>query len=242
MSNKPYVLSLAGFDPSAGAGVLADIKTFELLNCNGLGVITCNTIQNESEFIGLIAVDENLITKQLEILFERYLVKVVKIGMVASFQQLKFLTNLLRSLNNDIKIIWDPILETSSGYKIHEDIKGMDIQDVFEKLYLITPNPKEENMLCVAKAVKPFGINVLLKSVKQSNEGVTDKLITNQSELDFVHTAGGTDRHGTGCFFSSAIAALLASGQSLELACKMAGRMMTHYRISAWDFDPKTIN
>ena len=236
------MLSLAGFDPSAGAGVLADIKTFELHNCNGLGVITCNTIQNESEFIGLTPIVDKLITNQLEILFERYIVDVVKIGMVSSFQQLKFLINTLRSLNNEIKIIWDPILETSSGFKIHDVVEGHDIQEIIKRIYLITPNPKEEKLLCVAEAVKSLGINVLLKSVKQTDQGVTDKLITNLSELEFNHKAGGEDRHGTGCFLSSTIAALLANGQNLESACEKAGKMMTHYRISAWDFDPKLIN
>jgi hydroxymethylpyrimidine/phosphomethylpyrimidine kinase len=83
-SGRPYVLSIAGFDPSGGAGLLADIKTFELHRVQGMGVCTSLTFQNENEFEGLVWIEMPEIKKQLDILFKKYFFDYVKIGLIKS--------------------------------------------------------------------------------------------------------------------------------------------------------------
>ena len=137
------VLSVAGFDPSAGAGVLADIKTFQTFDCHGLAVITCQTIQHEGDFKGLLEVDEKIIESQIRLLFDRYDIQVVKVGMVVSFDQLKRIIDLIRSLNKEVRFVWDPILETSTGFKVHSPLEIKKCFDLFGAKDLITPNKFE---------------------------------------------------------------------------------------------------
>ena len=71
MNKQNYILTIAGFDPSGGAGILADIKTFEQHKCIGMGVQTANTIQTENEFLSVNWIDENVVLKQLEMLLSK---------------------------------------------------------------------------------------------------------------------------------------------------------------------------
>ena len=82
MSKRPYILSIAGFDPSNGAGFVADVKTFEALKCYGLSVCTANTIQNDVEFTNCYWTPIDIIKKQIEILFNRFKIDVVKICLL----------------------------------------------------------------------------------------------------------------------------------------------------------------
>ena len=90
MSKKvPFVLSIAGFDPSAGAGVLADVKTFEQHRVYGFAINTGNTIQTENKFFEMQWTDLAFVLKSLEKLFNNYTIKAVKIGIVPSLEYLK---------------------------------------------------------------------------------------------------------------------------------------------------------
>ena len=87
-SNRPYCLSIAGFDPTAGAGVLADIKTFETLDVYGMGIITSNTLQTDTLFIHVDWIDIETIKKQLKTLLNTYDFKTMKIGLIKDFNTL----------------------------------------------------------------------------------------------------------------------------------------------------------
>ena len=82
MSNRPNILSIAGFDPSGGAGAIADMKTFEQHKLQGLSVITANTIQTEDKFESLNWIDEEVLFCQLNLLLDRYSIRYAKIGLV----------------------------------------------------------------------------------------------------------------------------------------------------------------
>ena len=87
--SRPFVLTIAGFDPSGGAGVLADAKTFEQHRVYGFAVNTGNTIQTENEFYEMQWTDIDFILKSLDKLLQNYTVKAVKIGIVPSLDYLK---------------------------------------------------------------------------------------------------------------------------------------------------------
>src|SRR5690606_29234163 len=116
MKKRPYILSVAGFDPSGGAGILADIKTFEAYKTIGLGVSTALTYQTEDSFLGLDWQSEKQIDMQLEPLLKRYPIKFAKIGLVESLKSLSQIIEVLKHYNPGMKIIWDPILKASAGF------------------------------------------------------------------------------------------------------------------------------
>ena len=120
--NRPYVLSIAGYDPCGGAGVLADIKTFETIGVYGLAVTTGITYQNDHKFAGVHWLSKKKIKNQLYPLLEAYKVEYVKIGLIESLEVQSEVIELLLGYNNDIKIIWDPILKASAGFSFHKKI------------------------------------------------------------------------------------------------------------------------
>src|ERR1035437_1980671 len=119
---RPCVLSIAGFDPSGGAGVLADIKTFEQHKVLGMGVVTGLTFQNDSEFDGVKWVEIDDILKQIEILPKKFKFEFVKIGMIKDVQTLETIISNLKSKIQNPKLIWDPILKASAGFEIHKNL------------------------------------------------------------------------------------------------------------------------
>jgi hydroxymethylpyrimidine/phosphomethylpyrimidine kinase len=87
--NRPFVVSIAGFDPTAGAGVLTDIKTFEQHRVYGFAITTANTIQTENQFLSIQWTDIAFVLRSIEELFKNYPIKAVKIGIVPSLAYLQ---------------------------------------------------------------------------------------------------------------------------------------------------------
>lgn len=218
-TNKPFVLSIAGFDPSAGAGVLADIKTMEQCGVYGFGVNSANTFQNENEFDGVEWVSFESIQKQLVPLFRKYNIQVVKIGLIENLEILLKVCAFLKAQNATIKIIWDPILSASAGFSFHSNIQQRQLDEVLQLVYLITPNQPEYAQLGSLK-----GVNVLLKGGHAEKKD--DVLVVQSGEEKIIKGSETVlkPKHGSGCVLSSAIASYLAFGFSLEDACKQAKR------------------
>ena len=105
----PFVLSIAGFDPSSGAGIGADLKTFEATGSYGLGVCSALTFQNEDTFTGVHWTAWEDIKKQCDLLLQKYNVEFLKIGLIESFEILDRLLDYLLDQDKRLKIIWDPI-------------------------------------------------------------------------------------------------------------------------------------
>ena len=95
--NRPFVLTLAGFDPSAGAGILADIKTFEQLKTYGIAIPTAYTIQTENQFVEMEWVTIEKVVFQIELFLKAYRINAIKIGIVSSLSDLKFI---IQNMNN----------------------------------------------------------------------------------------------------------------------------------------------
>jgi hydroxymethylpyrimidine/phosphomethylpyrimidine kinase len=232
---RPFVLSIAGFDPSGGAGILADIKTFEMHQTCGLGVCTSVTFQNEHEFQGVEWLPFNSIQKQLDILFRKYNIDVVKIGLIESFFVLNGLLDHLLKFNPDVKIIWDPVLTASAGFDFHPHPDQSLLLPALTKICLVTPNLAEATRLAAGKdALTSAGAlnrycNVYVKG-GHSDSDADDFLFcsSNAYRIEGKKIKNG-EKHGSGCVLSSAIAANLANGMTLLESCEKAKIYMSHF-------------
>ncbi|MBL4653442.1 MAG: hydroxymethylpyrimidine/phosphomethylpyrimidine kinase [Flavobacteriales bacterium] len=230
MNPRPKILSIAGFDPSGGAGVLADVKTFEQHKVLGMGISTANTIQNENEFIAVNWIDETQIFSQLEILIKKHTFQFVKIGLVPNLQ---FLIEVLNRLcSGGTKIIWDPILSSSSGFDFKHDLS--ELNTVLKKIFLITPNwnetktlSAEEEAMRGAKKLSKL-TKVYLKGGHNSEQRGKDFLFTNGKVFPFNPKGKKvSEKHGSGCVFSSALAANLTKGYPIVKACLQSKEYVT---------------
>jgi hydroxymethylpyrimidine/phosphomethylpyrimidine kinase len=227
---RPYVLSIAGFDPSGGAGILADVKTFEANHAYGLGVCTAITYQDESSFSGLSWISLEEIIRQTDTVLKKYKPDCIKIGLIESLPVLLKLIHHIRKHLPTVRIIWDPILKASAGFDFHSQIDLPVFRDICSELFLITPNIPEAVELGEAGAAEmnaaeiSKACNVFLKGGHRADKTGEDLLfLTNGKRI----TYGGRpksiyQKHGTGCILSSAIAARLAKGADLEKACLLA--------------------
>ncbi len=222
MRKRPKILSIAGFDPSGGAGVLADIKTFEQHKCQGFAVCTANTIQNESEFISPNWVERGVILDQLNTLLKQHHFVWIKVGLIKDFEFLIELTELANLTQS--KIIWDPVLSTSSSFDFKHDLSSL--RKVLSRVFLITPNWNEvkilsgkEDALKGAEELAKY-TKVYLKGGHNSSSPGKDYLFDQGIIKPLApKTTNATEKHGSGCIFSSALTANLSLGFSLHKAC-----------------------
>ena len=239
-AGRPIVLSVAGLDPSGGAGLLADIKTFEEHKVCGLGICSAQTIQTEDEFISVRWEDENEILKAVGLMLSKYDVKAVKIGIVENIARLKTLVGFIHEKNPAIRIVWDTVIKSSSGFdfwtgEMNEEI----LKEVLMKLFLITPNYNEAAMLVpslsakeAAKALSSY-CNVLLKGGHNEGEVGVDYLYSkNKVEILKPIISTASAKHGSGCVMSSAIAANLALGHDLNTSCTKAKQYIERFLTS----------
>ncbi len=222
---RPIVLSIAGFDPSGGAGILSDIKTFEQHKVLGMGVVTSLTFQNDSDFDGVKWIETNEIIKQIDVLTRKFTFQFVKIGMVESLETLEAALSILKT--QDSRLIWDPILKTSSGFDIHKNFEKEKLISIIKKIYLITPNTYEIKILSGekdemegAKKLSQY-CNVFLKGGHSEKNKGKDFLFTTEGRVFPFRPKKLSEyrKHGSGCILSSAITANLANGLSLQRTC-----------------------
>ena len=232
MSKKnTYILSIAGFDPSGGAGVLADVKTFEQHACMGMAVQTANTVQTESDFKSVNWIDEGLVLAQLDCLLSAYKFKYVKIGLIPNLAFLKMAIEKCKTANPKVKIIWDPVLPVSAGFEFKIDLG--ELNNILKDVYLITPNWNEvqkmsgfDEAIEGAKKLSAL-VKVYLKGGHNETDLGKDYLFDNNEQQTFNPKARNKtyyEKHGSGCILSSAIAANLTQGYPLQKSCLKSKR------------------
>ncbi len=226
--DKPYVLSIAGFDPSAGAGILADIKTFERNGVYGLGVISALTWQNDIEFEKVEWVDVSKVISQVEVLLRRFDVRYIKIGLIENIDVLQQLVIFLNGNIDEAVIVYDPILKTSSGFDFH-NIAPEQFRQMINGVYCITPNIPEANKLFGEDDLQTNLenaselVNIYLKGGHGSASTVTDLLFTSNHTYAFPNDRlPKGEKHGSGCVLSSALTAQLALGNEIDIAAEKA--------------------
>lgn len=229
-ASRKYVLSIAGFDPSGGAGVLADIKTFESNKVNGLGVISANTFQNDNEFSRVDWIPVEKIIEQISILQKRFQFEYVKIGLIENLETLARIIEHFKPQTSNFKLVWDPILKASAGFEFHKTIDKTLLEKICKEIYLITPNVPEALLLGVnkdatgnAQQLSKF-CHVFLKGGHSENKIGYDTLFLKEGkQFSFRPKLKGIfTKHGSGCVLSSAITANLAKGENLHRACLKA--------------------
>ncbi|MBI5894396.1 MAG: bifunctional hydroxymethylpyrimidine kinase/phosphomethylpyrimidine kinase [Deltaproteobacteria bacterium] len=186
------VLTIAGSDPSGGAGIQRDLKTFAEFNCNGLSVITALTAQNSKKVNGVLPVTASFVKKQIETLFEEYKIDALKTGMLAAEDIVKTLAQIFKNKKQK-NIVIDTVFVSTSGYPLLEKkgIKRLK-DDLIPFAEIVTPNIYEafilsgvkikdiEDMHLAAERIKKLGCNAVLvkgghlkevKSQKHALEG-----------------------------------------------------------------------
>ncbi len=240
MTNKrPNVLTIAGFDPSAGAGVLADVKTFENIGAYGFAVTTSITYQNENKFGDVKWLSIKQIKNQIYPILELHKIEFVKVGLIEDFKTLSAIIELLKAHNPTIKIIWDPILRASAGFDFHQKIPKKQLKYILKNIYLITPNwneiqplSNEKDPIIGAEKLAQY-CSVYLKGGHNIETPATDILFIEDS-IDIFHPTKITtlEKHGSGCVLSSAITGYLAQGNTLYHACELAKEYTYQFLIS----------
>jgi hydroxymethylpyrimidine/phosphomethylpyrimidine kinase len=231
----PIVLTIAGFDPSSGAGVTADIKTIAAHMCYGVSAITALTIQSTAGVRGVVPVDPKLLAHTLEELQRDVKVSAVHIGMLGSSEVVSQVADFLKDarLKN---VVLDPVFESSSGAALLDE-PGVElmIQGLLPLADVITPNVDEAaaqtglevrdpaQMKLAAARLHEMGAKSVVVTGGHLSQAI-DLLSVNGDQVQ-TYRADRVDSphtHGTGCALSTAIACQLAKGQSLPMAVLLA--------------------
>ncbi|MFW2135672.1 hydroxymethylpyrimidine/phosphomethylpyrimidine kinase [Chryseobacterium sp. TY4] len=232
-SERPFVLSVAGFDPCGGAGILADVKTFEQHQVQGLAVMTANTLQTENHVFSVrwIAIEDVL--KSIKALLDFYRIKAVKIGVVPNSNYLKSIVDVLNMSSSKPIIVWDSVLKSSSGKTFFNEKDIHNVKEILPHFDLITPNFLEFEYLKSMKILnenQKMPCNVLLKGGHRKDAEGSDILFTENEIFDIKpKTEKVFQKHGSGCVLSSAIAANLSLGNTMKQACTEAKNYMENY-------------
>lgn len=238
----PNVLSIAGSDPSGGAGVQADLKTFAALRCHGMAALTALTAQNTRGVSGVHVPPPEFVAAQIDAIFADVRVDAVKIGMLASGAIVEAVADRLRA-HDARNIVLDPVLVATSGDSLGApDVVDAMKRHLFPLAAVVTPNAPEAVRLCegappadvagleaLARRLQALGPRaVLVKGGHLAGEQAEDVLFDGAS-VRVLRAARVATRntHGTGCTLSSAIAAHLAHGLDLAQACEAAKTYLT---------------
>ncbi|TXE07931.1 hydroxymethylpyrimidine/phosphomethylpyrimidine kinase [Gelidibacter salicanalis] len=230
MSKHKFILTIAGHDPSGGAGITSDIKAFEAHGVYALSVCTAVTVQNDIKFKSCSWVTTDIVMAQIDILFEQFEILVVKIGIIESWQSLLLVLEKLHAHNPEIKVVLDPILTASAGFDFHSNEEQSVLDNIWQLCYIITPNYDEiQNLypeMTIEETLNHISnlTNVYLKGGHRAYKKGWDELYHSSIVVVNIppNTAEVFEKHGSGCVFSSALASNIALEIELEDACRNA--------------------
>lgn len=243
----PIVLTLAGSDPSAGAGIQADLKTIHACGGYATTVITALTVQNTLGVQAVEAVSADLVRQQAQALLSDMPPAAVKIGMLANQENVEVVIELVKTLS--APVVLDTVLVSSSGHPLLEpEAIERFKNELIPLCEVVTPNlPEARLLLNLPNADRQTLIQALqdwefwqnptqkpsfvLKGGHEKGSIAIDTLITPDAVIPFQNPMISTrNLHGTGCTFSSALATFLAQGNALPQATQKANTY-THQAI-----------
>src|SRR5215469_12802457 len=237
----PILLTIAGFDPSCGAGVAADLKTFAAHNCYGVAAVTALTVQSTQGVKSVHPTPAVQLRAQLDALVEDVTISAVKIGMLGNRANANAVTEFLD--HHKFKhVVLDPVFRPTAGNAELLDISGLKFvrDELLKRVSVITPNIPEAEFL-TGTDVKDVA-QMKAAAQKLIEMGARAVVVTGghlEKPTDVLGEAGGEvetfggdhvkspNTHGSGCTFSSAIAAQLALGQQLREAVILAKAYVT---------------
>ena len=222
MTRRPLALTIAGSDPSGGAGIQADLRTFAALGVVGVSVVTALTVQNSHGVQSVHPVEASVVAAQLEAILADARPDAVKIGMLGGAEQVRVVADILGRFPLD-NIVLDPVLASTHGVPLLDEAgRALLVSELAPLCALVTPNQDEWRAL---PGLDKFP--VLVKGGHLPGDPV-DLLQAPDGELRFPGPRVDTPHtHGTGCLLSSAIAAFLARGHTLSGAVGEAKRLLT---------------
>jgi hydroxymethylpyrimidine/phosphomethylpyrimidine kinase len=247
---EPVVLTIAGFDPCAGAGIAADLKTFAAHNCYGVAAITALTVQNTQTVTRVYPVQEVKLKESLEALLEDGRIAAIKVGMLGNGANAEVVREFLAG-NPLLPAVVDPVLRSAAGNELL-DAGGFEIlqHGLLRVATVVTPNLYEaaaltglkveniEDMKTAARKLVELGARAVVVT-----GGHLEKPVDIYCDGAACETFSGDrvkpdNTHGTGCTFSSAIAAQLALGRQLREAVVLAKAYVTEAIRKAFPVGP----
>ncbi len=227
------LLSIGGSDPSSGAGIQSDIKTFDSLNAHGLTVITAITGQNTSSFGMIEPVSQKILKNQLNSVISDFKIDGIKIGMVYNSEIIKTIYKELKNIK--IPIVLDPIIKSTTGGLLVEKIAIKDFKKFLIPLAtVITPNKFEAEYLSeikidskkslqkAAKKIQDMGAKNIVITGLETNGQISDFILERESQYTISGKKIPKINHGSGCNYSSSLLFSLANGTSLKEAVKFS--------------------
>ena len=244
----PVCLTVAGHDPSGGAGIVADVETFTTFGCYAACAITSLTFQNTTGVYGAAHQTAETVRRQIEPVLQDFSVAAMKTGMMPTAAIIKTTARTIKE-NNLPNLIVDPVVRSTSGFDLIDDAAlRVLVEKLFPLAVLITPNlpeaeriaqmkiKSESDVFQAARTMRNSGAkNILIKgghffkgsSAKKSRTARDFLFIGDEMEIleaEYIETKA---THGTGCTLSAAIAANLALGKSLSESVEVAKRFVT---------------
>jgi hydroxymethylpyrimidine/phosphomethylpyrimidine kinase len=240
---RPRVLAIAGYDPSGGAGVLADIKTLEAHGVYGYGVCTAMTVQNEREIRRVDWLPEAAVFEQIDVCWASAGFDWVKIGITSSMGSAAAIIRHVRQHNAAVRVVLDPVIKASSGAVFWAGLgESAAWEEVLAQAYVLTPNREEVGWLYpgeeveeVCRALSRKGCPIYLKGGHDPRHPGRDSLWT-EGEAKKMEAEAGSGvfypKHGSGCVLASALTAGLALGYPLPVAALQAKRYTARFLTS----------
>lgn len=240
-AGPPLVLTIAGFDPTSGAGITADIKAIAANQAYGIACITALTIQDSQGARGYRSVPATFLEDQLDCLMSDLPPRAVKIGMLGSQETVEAVARQLKR-HNAPWVVLDPIFAATSGSALSDEGSwNLMRKRLLPLAAVVTPNLEEAERLSGLKLEKPADVEpaaralhqmgaryVIIKGGHWEGERPVDFLFDGEQMValaaDRVRTP---NTHGTGCTFSAALAANLANGRAIHDAVVMAKAYLT---------------
>lgn len=230
------VLSIAGVDPSGGAGIIADLKVFIAHKVYAMGVVTATTAQNTKGLYGMQLIDTKMIKDGIDAIFDDIKVDAIKIGVVPSVDIIKTVANALKAQTNLPPVVLDPVMSCKNGdIWLEGESKEAIVKELFPLATVITPNKfeaqeilgfkiesKEDAKKACMKLLEYGPKSVFLKA--GDIEGISLDLFYDGGEVIFLESTrlDTHSTHGSGCSLSSAIASNLANGDDVKVAARKA--------------------
>jgi hydroxymethylpyrimidine/phosphomethylpyrimidine kinase len=251
----PVALTIAGSDSSAGAGIQADLKTFQVLGAYGLSAVTCVVAETPGKVSRIEPVSVEMVREQIRVLAQNFPVAAIKTGLLYSAEIISAVAKSIVDLAPKTPLIVDPVITATGGDALlKSDAIATYERELFPLATLITPNLDEAAQLLGEKIVdresmesagaelaRKFGTSIVLKGGHLPGENAVDLLFSEGTITRFwAPFVRDVATHGTGCTFSAAIAAGLATGLSLTESVARAKKFVSacienHYRWNAID-------
>lgn len=227
LDNNDCSMTIAGLDPSGGAGIIADCKTFHAHNVYSTCVITAITAQNPFEVRNIKQLDVSLISDEIDTVLDVYPIEYIKTGMLYSKDVVKLVSKKIDEYQ--LKAVVDPVMISESGKNLTTDKFAYYINKyLVKKSYIITPNIHEAEQLSNIKIENEEDMIYVANKLSYNNSVVITGGHLNGNDIlfenDNIYKIEGKlinsdNTHGTGCSYSSAITSNLIKGENIKNAC-----------------------